>query len=235
MKAIKYPARILGLAFLLQFITSVSSGLFLEPALVVPGNIGETMANIANNVGLMRAYIFVDMLTAMGIVFLGVMLFVVLRKQNETVALVGLGLYLLEAALLATSRLAAFWLLRLSEGYVAGGEADTLLTMGNLALESMAFVGLTLHVLVFSVGGFLFYLLFYQSRLIPRWLSLWGLITLIPILLATVAAILGIELSTVLALAIQLPYLPFEFVAGLWILVKGLNREPQESLALEPA
>lgn len=170
----------------------------------------------------------------MGIVFLGVMLFVVLRKQNETVALVGLGLYLLEAALLATSRLAAFWLLRMSEAYVAGGEVDYLLTMGNLALESMAFVGLTLHVLVFSVGGFLFYLLFYQSRLIPRWLSLWGLVTLIPILLATVAAILGYELPAVLALTAQLPYLPFEFVVGLWILFRGLNVHPEDSLALRP-
>lgn len=235
MNATKYPARLLGLAFLLQFITSVSSGLFLEPALVVPGNIGETMANIAANPGLMRAYILLDMVTAMGIVFLGVMLFVVLRKQNETVALVGLGLYLLEAALLASSRLAAFWLLRMSEAYVAGGETDTLLTMGNLALESMGFVGLTLHVLVFSVGGLLFYLLFYQSRLIPRWLSLWGLVTLIPILLATVAAILGYEISEVVALSAQLPYVPFEFFAGLWILVKGLNVRPQERAMLQPA
>lgn len=235
MNTIKYPARVLGLAFLLQFITSVSSGLVLEPALTVPGNIGETMASIANNVGLMRAYILVDMVTAMGIVFLGVMLFAVLRKQNETVALVGLGLYLLEAALLATSRLAAFWLLRMSEAYAAGGEVDYLLTMGNVALESMTFVGLTLHVLVFSVGAFLFYWLFYQSRLIPRWLSLWGLVALIPILLGTVAAILGYEVPTVLALATQLPYFPFEFVVGLWILLKGLDTQPQERVALEPA
>lgn len=219
MNSIKYPSRILGIAFLLQFITSFSSGLLLQPALIVPGNISGTMVNIANNTGLMRANILLDMLTAMGIIFLGVMLFVTLRKQNEPMALVALGLYILEAALLAASRLAAFWLLLISEEYVAVGQPAYLQTMANLSLESMDFVGVLLHVLVFSVGAILFYLLLYQSRVIPRVLSLWGLITVIPILFGTVAAIFGYEVSAV----VYLPYLPFEFVVGIWILVKGLN------------
>lgn len=49
------------------------------------------MLRIANNPLLMRTYILVDMLTALGIVFLGAMLFLTLRKQNETAALVALG------------------------------------------------------------------------------------------------------------------------------------------------
>lgn len=231
MNSVKNASRILGIAFLLQFITSFTSGLFLQPALIVTDNISETMVNIANNAWLMRTYILVDMLTAMGIVFLGVMLFVTLRKQNETVALVALGLYLLEATLLAASRLAAFRLLRLSEEYVAAGQPANLQTMANLSLESMDFVGVTLHVLVFSVGAMLFYLLLYQSRVIPRVLSLWGLITLIPILFGTVAAMLDYEVSAVA----YFPYLPFEFVVGIWIVVKGLNVRQQDSLALEPA
>lgn len=232
MNSVKTLSRLLGIAFLLQFITSFSSGLFLEPALVVPGDIGATLVNIANKAGLMRAYILVDMVTAMGIVFLGVMLFVVLRKQNETIALVGMGLYLLEAALLAGSRLATFWLLRMSEEYIPAGQPAYLQTMGNLALESMEFVGLTLHVLVFSVGALLFYFLFYQSRAIPRALSLWGLLTLIPILAGTLLALLGYEATSPL---FYIPYLPFEFVVGIWILVKGLNFQPWEAPALKPA
>jgi hypothetical protein len=231
MNSIRYPSRILGIAFLLQFITSASSGLFLKPALIVPGNISETMVNIANNTRLMSANVLVDMLTVMGIVFLGVMLFVTLRKQNETMAMVALGLYLVEATLLAASQLSAFWLLRISEEYVATGQPAYLQTMGNLALESMDFVGVLLHVLVFSLGAILFYILLYQSHLIPRLLSLWGLITLIPILFGTIAAILGYEVSAVA----YLPYLPFEFVVGTWILVKGLNIKQQDRAALEPA
>ena len=89
-------SRILGVAFLLQFITSVSSGLFIQPAWLVPGNIHETMLKIADNPGLMRTNIVVDMLTAMGVIFLGAMLYVALRKFNEKIALIGLGFYILE-------------------------------------------------------------------------------------------------------------------------------------------
>ena len=75
--------RVLGIAFLLQFITSFGSGLFLQPAWLVPEDIRATMIQITNNPGLMRANILVDMLTALGIIFLGAMLFASLRKENE--------------------------------------------------------------------------------------------------------------------------------------------------------
>lgn len=231
MDSVKSVSRVLGIAFLFQFITSSSSGFLLQPAFVVPGDIDQTLLNVASNSSLMATYILVDMLTAMGIVFLGVMLFVTLRKQNETVALVALGLYVVEAALLATSRMATFWLVRIGEAYVVEGQPAYLQTMGNLALESMDYVGLTLHVLVFCVGAVLFYTLLYQSRVIPRALSLWGLITVIPLFFAMVAVMLGYQVPVFL----YLPYYPFEFVAGLWILIKGLNVAQEDSLVLEPA
>lgn len=219
-------SRVLGIAFLLQFITSVYSGLFLQPAWLVPGNISETMIRIADNPSLMRANIFVDTLTALGVIFLGAMLYVPLRKHNEKIALIGLGFYILEGALLAGSRLAAFSLLRISQEYVAAGSPAYLQMMANLALESMDFVGFTLHMLAFCLGGILFYFLLYKSVLVPRVLSLWGLITLLPLLVATVLAIFDYQAPEY----VVLPYFPFEFVIGVWILVKGIP-ETRGSLA----
>jgi Domain of unknown function (DUF4386) len=99
---------VLGVAFLLQAVTALSSGLILKLALTVPGNISETMIKIANNPWLMRVNILGEMITALGIIFLGAILFVTLRKQNEKMALVALGFYVLEAVLLAASRFEAF-------------------------------------------------------------------------------------------------------------------------------
>jgi hypothetical protein len=59
------------------------------------------MLKIAANPGLLRANIFLDMLTALGVTVLGAVLFVTLRKQNKKIALTALGLYILEVALLA--------------------------------------------------------------------------------------------------------------------------------------
>jgi hypothetical protein len=50
-------------------------------------------------------------------------------------------------------------------------------------------------------------------------MSLWGLITVLPMLVGTVTQIFGYTIP----FAFYLPYVPFEFVIGLWILVKGLK------------
>ena len=212
-------SRVLGIAFLLQFVTSFSSGVFLKPALITPGNISESMIKIANNPSLMRAYILVDVLTALGIIFLGVILFLTLRERNETIALVALGCYILEAALLAVSRLEAFSLLGMSQAYVAAGQPASLQTMANVALASMDFVGSTLHMLAFCPGGILFYYLLYKSGVVPRVLSLWGLITVLPCLIGTLLVVFGYEAPTFLYIL----YMPFELVIGVWILVKGVT------------
>ncbi len=219
MNAVNKTSRVLGVAFLLQFVTSFSSGAFLRQVWFVPGNIDESMIKLANTAWLMRVNILVDMLTALGIIFLGSMLFVTLRKQNEKMALVALGFYILEAALLATSRLAAFSFLRMSQEYAAAGHPAYLQTMGNLAFESMDFVGSGLHMLAFSFGAVLFYYLLDKSRIVPRALSLWGLVAVLPFLIGTPLAIMGYDVPPVF----YLPYVPFEFVIGVWILVKGVN------------
>lgn len=62
-------SRILGVAFLLQAVTSLISGLILKLVLTVPGDISETMIKIANNTWLMRVNIFGETITAVGIIF----------------------------------------------------------------------------------------------------------------------------------------------------------------------
>ena len=218
MNSINNTSRVLGAAFLLQAVTSLISGLILKQALTVPGNISESMINIANNTLLMRVNILGEIITAIGIIFLGAILFVTLRKQNEKIALVALGFYILEAALLAASRIAAFSLLRISQEYVTAGHPAYLQMIGNLAFESMNF-GYTLLMLPFCLGAILFYYLLYKSNIIPRVLSLWGLITVFPCLIGTLSATFGYTLP----FFIYLPYVPFEFVVGVWILVKGIK------------
>ena len=211
-------SRVLGIAFLLQFITSFSSGIFIKPLWLVPENISETMLKIAENPWALRTNILVDMLTALGVIFLGAILFTTLKKQNKKVALVALSFYILEAGLLASSRIATFSLLRLSQEFASAGQPVSMLVFGNIALEAMDFVGDTLHMLAFCLGAILFYFLLYKSRVVPRGLSLWGLITVFPLLAGTLTAIFGYDLPFILFL----PYVPFEFVIGIWILVKGI-------------
>jgi len=219
MNTIKNTSRVLGAAFLLQAVSSLVSNAFLLDPLIVPGNIISTMTNIANNAMQVLAGILGDMVTAFGIIFLGAILFVTLRKQNEKMALVALGFYILEAVLLAVSRLLTFSLLRISQESVIAGHPAYLQSLGNLTFETMHFGFSALAMLAFCLGAILFYYLLDKSRIVSRFLSLWGLITVFPCLVATLSALFGYEVP----FFVYLPYAPFEFVIGVWILVKGIK------------
>jgi hypothetical protein len=223
MNTVNKTSRVLGVAFLLQFVTSFTSSAILKQAWFVPGNISETMLKIADNPWLMRTTILLDMLTALGVIFLGVILFLTLRKQNEEMALVALGFYILEAALLAVSRTEAFSLLRISQEYAATAN-PALQAMGQLAYESMDYAGNTLHMLAFCLGGILFYYLLYKSGAVPRAMSLWGLIATFPMLIGTLTQVFGYTIPFIF----YVPYVPFELVIAVWILIKGIPETKQQ-------
>lgn len=224
----KNSSRVLGAAFLLQAVTALISGAVLLGPLTASDSIIENMINISNNVMRMQSGILLDMITALGIIFLGAILFITLRKQNEKIALVALGFYILEAALLVMSRSVAYTLLRISQQSVIAGHPAYLQTIGSLALESMDYIGGALAMLAFCLGAILFYYLLDKARIIPRFLSLWGLITVFPCLIATLLLAFGYDVPFI----VYLPYAPFEFVVGVWILVKGINEAPETSQQL---
>jgi hypothetical protein len=219
-KAPQPVSRILGFAFLLQFFTSLAGGLILNMGLLVPGNTAATLLRIAARPWLLRVNILDEMVSVAGVIWLGAVLYAALRDYGRVSALTAFALYILEAVLGAVSRLAAFPLLALSSQSAATPSAY-LLAEADRTIASVNF-GYTLLLLAFCPGALLFYWLLFKSRLVPRALSLWGFITVIPLFLAVALSILDIKLSFYFAA----PYIPFEFVIGVWILFKGVRTAP---------
>lgn len=218
MNSDKNTPRLLGAAFLLQAVAALVWGEFLLWPLIVSNSIAGTMSNISHNALQMRASIMVAMITAIGIVMIGVLMYVILKKQNRNIAIVAMGLYLLEAAILAVSRIPAFSLLHLSQESVIAGHPAHMRTLGNLFLESAEF-GVWLHMLPFALGATMFYYLFFKSRYIPRALSLFGLIAASLALIGTSFVLLGYDFP----LIVIFPNLPFELAIGVWLMVKGIR------------
>jgi len=217
MKKDQNTPKLLGAAFLLQAIASLV-GFTLLDSLIISDNIIESMTNIANHVFQVRASIVFQMITAIGVVMLGAMLFSVLKDKNKNVALVALGLYVLEAGLLAVSRIPIFSLLQISQESVIAGHPDYLQMLGKLFLE-MADFGETLHMVVFGLGATLFYSVFYKSGYLPRGFVLVGLVAAPIAFIGSLLILFGIDVPMI----IMLPNLPFELGMGLWLIVKGIK------------
>ena len=213
--------RYLGAAFVFQFVTSLTAGVLSAPLL--DGRTFEVLWDISNSPGRMRASIVLELLTSIGIIAMTSLLYVVLHRQSRPLALVALGLWMSEAVFLTIKTLGLYALLGLSQDTVGAGTVTASAASAAQSSASLA-LGVSQHagdidMLFFCVGAMLWYSLLYRSRIVPRALTLWGLLA-VPLVLAATLLLLwdrDLEPSRVL----YAPYVPFELTLGLWLLVKG--------------
>ena len=81
-----------------------------------------------------------------------------------------------------------------------------------------------LALLAFGAGALCYYWAFFQSRLIPRWLSAWGFVAVISVMLSMLLVMFGLfELFSPPQLVLALPILVQEMVMAVWLITKGFN------------
>jgi hypothetical protein len=216
-------ARYLGAAFLFVFVASLVTQ--LPGAARAQLGIPDLLADVAANVALIRLSILVELANSLGIVVLAALLYIVLRGQSRTIALVALGWWWAEALMLAVSKIGTYALIPLSQEFVAAGSptSSNYQTLADFLYRGVDRQGYLIHVLFFCVGAVLWYALFYRSRFIPRALSIWGLASVSLVLVNSVVVLYDPGIGNQLYLL--LPYLLFEPAIGLWLVLKGIRVE----------
>lgn len=147
-------------------------------------------------------------------------LYPVLKRQNESLALGLVASRILEGS---TMFVGVAFLLSVVTLRKAGAGADALVT-------SHAFVALYDRIFLLgqsfmpALNDVLLGLLLYQSRLVPRALSLIGIVGAIPLVVGYIAVMMGLigQHSTLAGLAALLVAL-FEFSLGIYLVVKGFK------------
>lgn len=161
----------------------------------------------------------------LALVFVPVVLFPILRRLDEVLAI---GYLTVRGAVEATcyiiSVIALLLLVPVSGVMSAGpGTASPAgARLGILLIDFDAINGVT--ALVFCLGGVMFYALLYRSRIVPRWIAVWGLAGVPLYVAAYVLAMYGAigsdsaELNLlILPLAVQ------EMVLGIWMIARGFR------------
>ena len=221
MNSDKNTPRLLGAAFLIVVFASLTSGLLLSSA-VGSGGISDMLLNISNKVTLLRTSILFEMLNSSAIVVLAVLLYTVLSKQNKILALVALGWWLGEALILGLTSTGISALIPLSLDFVKAGapQHSFYQTLGEFLYYGVYQHGYSgIHMWFYSIGGILWYYLFYRSKYIPRVISLWGLIAACLSIVGVVFIFYGYDVP----IFVFLPLLPFELTIGTWLMLKGIK------------
>ena len=94
-------------------------------------------------------------------------------------------------------------------------------------------------VLIFGLGALMYYCVLYRSRLVPRWLSAWGLVAIGLAVVSALLVLVGlIESFSTPQLVLALPIAVQEMVLAIWLIAKGFNPPPVASapaIATAPA
>jgi len=214
--------KLLGVAFLFVFVASLLSESLLK-SVIGAGGISDILVNISQKTTLLRISNLVALINSLGIVVLASLLYIIFNKQYPAIALIALGLWLVEAVMLAVSKLGANALISLSQEFVAARVPETshFQTLGNILYYDVDRYGYLLHNLFFSLGGILWYYLFFTSRVIPALVSGWGLVTVSLLFITVLLTVYDRKFTP--AMVVALPYLPYEIFLGAWLIVKGFN------------
>jgi len=162
---------------------------------------------------------------------MSVVLYPILKKYSESLAI---GAVIFRGVLELASYLgiATSWLLLLSLGerYVeAGSQASSEYLLIGDTLKDLEFVSgsMALGAIVFSIGAMIIYYVFLKTKLIPTWLSLWGLVGAILYFATPILMMFGFDFEFLeYILGVQ------EMVMALWLIVKGFNKSAATSLML---
>jgi hypothetical protein len=154
---------------------------------------------------------------------IAIVMYPVLKKWNAGLALGSVIFRTIEAVFYMVGLVSLLTLLTLGQQFTTAGATDrtSLQAIGGLLVSVHNHAGL-LAVFAFCLGAFMYYYLFFQSRLIPRWLSGFGIVAIILILAACVLALFSDNPVTGYIL-LDFPIFLQEMVLAVWLIVKGFN------------
>ncbi len=224
----KKNARIAGILFIIATAVPILSFLFTGSL-----NAPDYLVSISVNVNQVIIGALLLLIMGLAVAGIAIWLYPVLKKQNESLALGSVSFRLIESVFHILYVVGLLSLVTLSQEFVKAGAPDAsyFQSLGTLILAARDWAGV-LGSFAFILGAMMYYYLFYQSKLIPRWLSVWGLIGVPFWIAAALLHLFGLvePFSTTLIL-LDLPIAINEMVLAVWLIVKGFNSSAIASLS----
>lgn len=219
-------AKIVGILFIIGTVCGILSAIVMTPILNAP----DYLIKIYENKNLVIGGVLLVLTMGISLSMMSAVLYPVLKKYNEALAL---GAVVFRGAIELVSYLgtAISWLLllTLSQEYVSAGTKaiSNFQLMGTMLLDAGLQIG-SITSIVFSIGGLIIYYVFYKTKLIPTWLSLWGLFGAILYISSPILIMFGFQMEF-----LQYPLAVQEMIMAVWLIVKGFNPSAFDSLMIK--
>ncbi len=222
MNSPRKTAIIVGVLFIIATSFLFIGGSFYNPILSSP----DYLDNAYPNKIIVIIGILIEFICVIAMPLIAVFLFPILKKHNEALALGYVGFRIIEAVLYIGMEINKLSLINVSQDYLnrVGTDASYFQNIGS-SIQSVNDWAFSIYVIVFSLGALMLYFVLYKSKLIPRFISVWGFIAAAVMLVGSVMIMVDMftEISMGLELILVLPIAVNEMVLAGWLIVKGFN------------
>jgi len=222
MNSYRKTAIIVGILFLVCTAASLLSFPFFGP--ILEGK--DYLSKLFDSENMVITGALIEFIQAAAAAGIAIGLYPLLKKYNGALALGAVGFRVVECVFVLIGTLSLLSLLTLSQEFIAAGApgASSFQTSGTLLLAVRDWSGNVISALAMCLGALMYYVILYKSKLIPRWLSGWGILGIVMGLAATVLGSFTHDFSlgsvnTLLNVPIGLQ----EMVFAVWLIVKGFN------------
>jgi hypothetical protein len=227
-------AAVVGVLFILGTVPALLS----LPLALNTVNAPDHLTAISTNAGQMILFTAIKLFMGFACAGIGLALYPILKKFNEGLAFGAAGFRVIEGMTSVVGALLYIVLLALSQEFVKAGApassyfqtADVLINTGINWFRDVAML------LAFGIGALMYYVVFYQSKLVPRWLTVWGLAGITLTIISTLLVMFHlIPPFGTIQVVLNLVILPQELVLAVWLILKGFDPSAFATLKTNPA
>lgn len=209
-------ATIVGIVYIAGFVVGIGGNIIIQAILGAPNHLSTVVASSM----MLGIGAILWLLTVAGDTAHGVLMFPVLKEHDERMALGYLAARIVDAVFIAIMVLLLLMQIPIGREYLASTAANAgflqSLSAVSVAASQYAYqIGMS----TLGVAGLLLNIVFYRTKLVPRWLALWGIGGYAIIFAGMLSSILGSGLGDLSSIPGGL----WEVFVGVWLIVKGFN------------
>jgi hypothetical protein len=183
------------------------------------------VAAAANGTQVVRAAFF-QLIMVAAYIGVPVVLYPLLKRHGEGLALGFLGFRIIAGAFIFIGVVILLLLLTVSRDFVSSGApaASYFQSLGGLLRTGRDLVNHVAMILASSFGALLLYSLLFRAKLVPRWLSGWGLVGAALSIAASLLLMFGlVEVVTATYVALNVPMAVQELLLAIWLVARGFD------------
>jgi hypothetical protein len=226
MDPMRRTALLTGVFFLITYVTSISAKVYFYPPLL---GRADYVLGAGDDVRVLWGA-FAELILVVANIASAVVLFSVLKRQSETLALGFVTARVMESVFISVGILSVLSLVTLRQDLsgASGADAAALSTVGSalVAVQEWTFA-LGPNFIVGIGNGLLLGYLMYRSGLVPRGMAMLGLVGGPLICLSGAAVMFGvIDMGSPAQLIAAIPEFFWELSLGIYLVVKGFRPSP---------